>query len=193
MRTQSVAILAIAVILVGITDVTAKADLPSPMTPTFFIREVPTDPESDIVFTITVKIQAVDIDQDWVAWDVTDIAVREIGSNGATINEWTDAAPTVETTSGLWWVEHVDPQAPQIWEFNTPPLIYGTASAQGGTPTDLDYVLEGNTCDAACQQMYNGSVGALDFELDLVGEPDPYHQGVAETTQIDDDDYPPAG
>ena len=115
-----------------------------------------------------------------VAWEVTELLLMEVDSNGAAANEWTDFSPAFGTSNGLWWVEHNDPEAAALVEFDMPPWIEGTAEAADENEDDLEYSIGGELCDSSCQELFGGSVSALDYEFTPVGQQTPLRQGAIE-------------
>ncbi len=170
----------------GTTWATAQAELPDDRIAEYYIRETPTNPESDVLYTVTLELTAVDQDGDEIAWEITEVTLTEAaqGNQGDTV--WVDDAPDPDTPDGYWWVEHADPEDPQDAEFDLPPLLQGTADAEDPNDDDMDYDLEGAYCDSQCQQLFNGKVGALGYSFKLVNEKDPEVEGDDEPVEIED-------
>ena len=163
------------------TYATAQAELPADRVAEYSIRETPTDPESDVLYTITLELTAVNQDGDEIAWEITEVTVTEPaqGNSGKTV--WVDDAPDPATQDGYWWVEHADPADPQDAEFDVPPPLERTAEAVDPSDDDMEYELAGAYCDAQCQQVYNSEGGALDYTLKLTNEEEP---------EVEEDDEP---
>jgi hypothetical protein len=164
------------------------ADPPAQQDVVYRIYDDPNDPNSDIVFTVWMKLTPEDQDGDSVGWDVKQIRFRQIGQgNGDTL--WTESDPNVPTGDGLWWVDHADADNPQLSEFDNPPRLQGLAPADDPVDKDLDYELEGDT--------YTGTApwpvtAGLKYKFGLDGEPTPLETGEDEPVGVgEDDDEPP--
>lgn len=173
----------VCLVVLGLFSGQVIADLPTTWEVTYGIHETPTDPESDIIYTITLSLERDDVNGDSIGWDITSVEVREIG-NPDTV--WTDDNPTVSTADGLWWIDHEDADDPQMDEFILPPQITGTASAEDPSHTDLDYDIEGVTYTS--DPLYDITAG-LDYTFTLAGEEEPIKTGPGEPVETD----PPIG
>ena len=76
------------------------------------LHEDPSDPNSDVKFTIWLSLVQADIDGDLVGWSVTRIRIRQIGAGGNPDTIWMEYNPDVSTPDGLWWVEHSSVENP---------------------------------------------------------------------------------
>ena len=56
---------------------------------------------------------------------------------------WEDEDPEVDTTDGLWWVEHADPDNPVPSDFVETAPVAGTAIAADPEDPDLDFDVAG--------------------------------------------------
>lgn len=178
MKKNWFAIMCIAAVVTGSVCATARADLPADQTIMYNIRETPSNAASDIIFTITLDLEADQLDGDSVGWNIGEIRFERI-SDG---KKWTeDFGGPSSYAPGLWWIDHADHDDPQLAEFADPPLLDGRADAVATSDPDLDYTLEGGVCNAACQAMYGGNVAGLDVLLWVVEETEP---------EVDDDDEP---
>ena len=177
--------LLIGLALWGSTYATAQAELPDDRIAEYYVRETPTDPESDIIFIVTLELTAVDQDGDEIAWKITELTLTEPGQGHEEDTVWVDDALEPEA---YWWVEHLDPGDPKKAEFDWPPLLQGTADAVDPSDDDLEYDFGGDYCDSQCQQLFNGKVGALDYSFTLVGEEGPEAEGDDEPVEIEGDD-----
>ena len=171
----------------------ALASLPPDQTIQYIIREAPEDPESDPVFLVELTVVAANTNGLSVGWEAVDVVLMELDSNGVATSEWIDTLPEFDVSNGVWWVEHGNPESPELKDFARPPAMAGTADAESPAEEDLDYAIEGQFCDASCQQLFGGYVGALDYEFIRAGEQAPILQATAEALKIDDDIEPPAG
>ena len=163
----------------------AVADLPADQILTYSIRENPDDEQSDVIWTVEFRLEPVNAIGNSVAWETTQVVIEEIGSNGTTLNEWTDTAPAFGTAGRLWWIEHADPEDPKLTEFDMLPSIDGTTDADDPNNTDLDYEFEGGACDTSCQQMYGGTGVALTYTLTMEGENQPEEDEEDEPAESD--------
>jgi len=111
---------------------------------TYTIHETPTDPESDVVFTIAMYLAAGDRDGDSVGWNIVyiDFLQPDTGNPDTT---WTEDSPYVDSADGLWWIDHADGTFPDVSEFDLPPLMVGTAAADDPNDDDLEFDFEGVT------------------------------------------------
>lgn len=158
-----------------------RADLPVDRSVYLYMYEVPGDPESDIVFSVTLDLEASDIDGYWVGWEITSIEVREPGTQDTV---WIESFPMVDSPDGLWWVEHYDPGDPLHDEFTVPPLLEGTALAQDPLNDDLDYVLEGASYIPPPGGAPYDSTAAIDYTFTLDGEVEPKKDGDDEPVEM---------
>ena len=110
---------------------------------TYSIHEIPTDPSSDVVFVVSLDLTAADLDGSWVGWEIESAEFRQPGIGGGADTVWTKSSPFIDTVDGLWWIEHVDPTAPEVAEFVMPPELLGTAAADDPANADLEYDLVG--------------------------------------------------
>ena len=163
----------------GSTYATAQAELPDDRIAEYYIRETPTDPDSDVLYIVTLELTAVDQDGDEIAWEITEVTLTKPGEGGGEDTVWVDDAPDLDTPDGYWWVEHADPEHPQDAEFDWPPLLQGTGTVVDPGGDDMEYDFTGDYCDSQCQQLFNGEVGALKYTLKLVNEEEP---------EVDDDE-----
>lgn len=162
----------------------ANAALPDDMAVEYYIREQPTNEESDVIYEVRLELTAVDRDGDSVAWEITEAQITEVGTNGQGVRAWAEEYPDLSAYDDVWWVEHDDPLDPDTIEFSSPPFFEGTAEARNQGDPDMDYELEGGNCDSSCQSLFDGRVTAFDFELRLVGENDPEEEGDDEPIEI---------
>ena len=167
----------------GSTYATAQAELPDDRISEYYIRETPTDPDSDVLYIVTLELTAVDQNGDEIAWEITEVTLTEPGEGGDTV--WVDDAPAPDTPDGYWWLEHADPEHPQDAEFDWPPLLQGTGTAVDPSDDDMEYDFAGDYCDSQCQQLFNGEVGALKYSLTLANEEDPEVEGDDEPVEIE--------
>ena len=102
------------------------------------------DPTSPIDFTVTMGLMIEAQDGNSIGWDVFAVTIREYSENGDLLNTWSKFDPFVDTTDGLWWIEHANPAAPVNSEFLIPPRIVDTAENMNPTEAALEFDIEGN-------------------------------------------------
>ena len=189
----------IAFLAIGTTERIARGAEPPPAIPpeeslpdeqivVYSIHDVPTDPTSDVVFVIELDVTAIDSDFNSVAWEITVAEFRQPGSGGDPDTVWVKNAPPVDTPDGLWWVEHFDPSAPHISEFDMLPGMVGMATAQDPANADLDYDVLGAEYIAPPSSPYENTT-ALSYWLAAVQDPppqEPIEEGDGESVPIDD-------
>ncbi len=168
--------------LLGLTSGTARADLPADRISEYSIRETPADPESDVIFVVTLELTAVDQDGDEIAWEIGKMTLTKPAPGGDTI--WVEDAPAPDTPDGYWWIEHADPADPQDIEFDWPPSLLGTVTAADPADDDLEYDFGGGHCDSECQELFGGQVGAATYIIILLPELLPEAEGDDEAVQI---------
>ena len=190
MRSRTTTILLATLALWSTTYTAAQAELPNDRVAEYYIRETPSDPESNVVLIVTLELAAVDQVGDEIAWEITEITLTKpsLGNEPATV--WADDAPAPDTPDGYWLVEHPDPARPQAKEFDWPPLLEGTAHAEDSADDDMEYELNGDYCDPSCQQLFGGDVGTLDYVFTLATKEDPEEEGEDEPVEITGDVIP---
>ncbi len=174
----------IAAILVCTSYATAWADLPSDLNVEYKIRETPSNPNSDVVFTVELVLTAEDESGSSVGWEIKKIRLTDVDAAPFGPWIWEEVSPTVNTGDGLWWVTHSDHTDPQFEEFDVTPLLEGTATSLG-YPDDLVYSFQGATYSGT--PMFGGSVSALTYEFTIDGEEDPEEEGDDEPAEVNGD------
>jgi hypothetical protein len=142
-----------------------KANPPSTAV-TFQIREVPTDLNSAVLFTVTLAIDAVSVDQDAVGWSISQATFQETGAGRI----WARSDPPIDTVDGLWWVKHADVENPVTAEFRYPPTLQGIAPPVSGTTDSLDYAFAGTKTEATGSTS-NLAMVTYAFQNHSTGEP----------------------
>ncbi len=172
-------------VLLGVVSGAAMADLPDDRVAEYFIRETPSNPQSNIILVAELELTAISQDGDDITWEITSITLTEPGTGEAEDTVWADDAPDPVTSNGYWIVTHDDPTDPQDTEFDQPPLLSGTATADDPADDDLDYDLSGGECDSSCQQLFSGSVGGMIYTFQRVSAEDPIAEGDDDPVEID--------
>lgn len=178
-----------ALLAVGLQTSTLWAAMPADRVVEYFVRETPTDPDSDVIFVVGLKIRASERDGESIGWSITEVRLKEPGSP---VRMWIDDSPTTPTASGLWWIDHADGDVPDDSEFAVTPSMQGTARAQDPNDDDMDYDLVGATYSPS-PSLFGGDVSSQTFDFTFVGESAPYIDGTDEPTAIDDGTDPPSG
>ena len=151
----------------------AQAALPADIDVVYYLRETPSNPESDILYRIGFELTAVSQDGDFVAWKIAELTIIELGVTALDDRVWVEVEPDLSAYEGVWWVEHANPEKPVVAEFADVPYFDGLATAEDPNDADMEYELKAGYCDASCQAMYDGSVTAMNYRLRLEGEDDP--------------------
>jgi hypothetical protein len=123
----------------------------------YAIHETPQNPNSPVVVEMELFLEPYSVDGDSVGWRVCEVAITHYGA-GETTETWADAAPSVNSTDGLWWVQHADITSPEAAEFGTLPIVSGVADPTDDGTVDLVYAL-------GC----SGSVGSTPYEITTEG------------------------
>ncbi len=156
----------------------------------FIFHETPTDPNSDVIFTVELSLSAAETEGNSVGWEITQARLVEpLEGEGETV--WVDAEPNVNTADGLWWIEHSDPESPQASEFVEPPLIDGQAEDPDGV--DLNYTFEGFPYSPPPEGPPYTTTASIAFEHWLVGQSEPGGDPVAVPTEVERYQDPPIG
>ena len=175
-------------LVTAITSGTATADLPDDQYISYYLREDPQDPNSDVSFTLNLTLEASILKPGSVAWDIALVTIIE-HDQGDTY--WSEENPFVDTSDGLWLVEHDDPQDPQPAEFAVPPLLSGTATPDDQQDPDLNYSLEGERYVRAPTPSYSGNVASLTYDLAADGGGQPQQADDDEPVEIFPESNPP--
>jgi hypothetical protein len=189
-RTKLLATL-VATIVLGTGFSAAKADVPSNRKIKFYIRQIPSDLQSDIIWTVELDIKADDSNGESVGWQITALHVKDHDLSYFPLRSWTETSLQVNTSDGLWWVDHADHMDPLASEFDVTPLLEGTAIAAWQEDANLEYSFEGDSYSG--NPSYGGKVSGLTFSFTLVGEEDPEEEDDDEPGEIDEEEDPPGG
>ena len=99
----------------------AQATFPPNQQIAYYIRELPDDPRSTIVFEVELTLSAQAVDTGSVGWRIDEVRCRRKIEGVTTV--WTQGTPVVDSSDGLWWVQHADVAEPLPGEFAEPPLL----------------------------------------------------------------------
>lgn len=170
---------------------TVTAEVPTHRTITFTIHEVPSDPQSGVVWTIRLSITATTVCDTAVGWQVEDVWVEQHNDAYVPHRLWNDYMPLVNTSDGLWWIAHGDPMNPQPSEFTDLPALGGIASIVQNSTFNLEYVLEGASTPLSSPN--GGAISQVRFSLACMGEGEPVDEGEDEPAEVTDEEDPPLG
>ncbi len=173
-----------ATLVLGIFSAHADAVLPTDQNFKYRVREVPTDPQSRVVWEVILHLSAYSSSGNSVKWNVDGSEFIQYDSQGSVIAEWVERSPAPDTLDGLWLIEHADPEKPQSSEFDFPPLITGMAVARNPSDDDLDYSFEGAPYLAPPGEPPFEDPAAANFRFRLLPLPDPEEEGEDEIVEI---------
>ena len=170
-----------ALALLGLAVSAATADPPTKQEVVYKIHDDPNDPNSTVVFTVWLTLAPKARDGDSIGWEVEQIRFRQVGEGGGSDTTWTESNPAVTTADGRWWIEHADPDHPQLAEFDDPPRFQGAATADDPSDDDLEYDFQG--VNNASIEPWNPT-GWLDYEFALVGASEPLLSGTDDPVEV---------
>lgn len=162
----------------------AHAVLPVDRNVVYSIRETPSDPQSPVAFTVTLRLVADHRNGNAVAWTVERATFDRLGAES---KQWVIENPALsENPDQYWTIEHADPLNPQTIEFAVPPRLVGTAAARSSDYDDLNYDFEA---------VYNAGRIALAqtsarYHFQQVAAPEPEEESEEEEpVDIEDESY----
>ncbi len=141
----------------------------------------PSDKASGVRYKVTLELAFVVEDSGWTAWEVLEFRVSQYDELGEFVNQWIETLPEVRSNDNFWWIEHQDPEVPQTSEFTMPPEISGLAPSVDPEAPDLEYSLEGVSCDVWCSTDKYVVPTFTSLRFQLSGSPEP---------DIDEDEEP---
>ncbi len=181
----------VATIVLGTGFSVAKADLPGNRTIKYHIRQTPSDPQSDIIWTVELDISASDSNGESVGWQIGAMHIRDHDTSYSPLRSWIKTSPQVNTPDGLWWVDHADHMDPLASEYDVTPLLEGTAITTRQSGGDLEYSFAGDSYGGS--PSYGGKVSGLTFSFILPEKEDPEIEADDEPGEIDEENDPPGG
>ncbi len=148
------------------------------------IYDDPSDEQNrELIYWIVLYLEESDRDSNSIGWAVDKVKIIEFNDPAAD-RDWIDLSPTVDTSDGLWWVDHADLNDPQPEEFVMPPFVDGTADAQGPQELPyLDYDFEG--VDLALSEYYFTVTAALTFIFTEENETTPLIERTFEPVEVE--------
>ena len=152
-----------AVLITALSPLTASALLPPDQVIDIQIRETPGDPESPVVWEVSLFLHALDQIGDDIQWEVESIQIRKMGATPELDTVWVEAFPQVWTADGTWWVSHIDGAS----DFRQPPAISGLALNVDPAGPSLTYDLLGEVPGLSPEDGY------LTYTFLLEGDPEP--------------------
>ncbi len=155
------------------------------------IHELPNDPNSAVVFTVTLTLHAAGSSGATIGWQIAAAEFRQPGAGEAPDTIWVDQSPYVDSVDGLWWVEHSDPSRPGLSEFREPPLLVGIAAAVDPADDNLNYTLHGLEFSPPPEGGPYEITAAFTYCFSKVAEPSPFLDGEDDPVDIPDEPEPP--
>ncbi|MCG8406079.1 MAG: hypothetical protein MI923_12855 [Phycisphaerales bacterium] len=166
----------------------ASLALPADQRVVLRLYENPNEPQSKVVFSITLQLKAEASDGSFIGWEIQSAGIRQYDQNGNGIGKWTESLPSINTPDGLWWTAHEDPNLPKLSEFTELPSLYGTAEPNSMIGPNLNYDLAAKAYIPPEGTAPFQVTASLDYNFTMVGEPQPEAEGEQEPAEVDDDD-----
>ncbi len=145
----------------------------------------PSNANSRVEYYLSLSISAQEQDGNDIGWRIDNFKITEkvvLGSD----NTWDVDAPLVDTSDGLWWVTHVDPDNPVRTDFTTIAPVVDTAVANDPADDDLEFdVSEGVYTQPSGGDPWTITT-AINFEFTVSGQQNPAETGSDEPVEIPD-------
>ena len=93
-----------AALVLGIFSALADAVPPPDQKIKYRVREVPTDPQSGVVFEVILHLSADSSTGNSVKWNVDKAEFTQYDSQGSVIGEWVESSPDPDTRDGQWLI-----------------------------------------------------------------------------------------
>lgn len=151
----------------------------------FSMHEDPQDPESDVVFRVTLALDRASYNSTSIGWEVAEAQFETVVGTPIL---WAVDYPELDTQDGLWWTDHADVDAPDITEFLVPPYMEGEAVVKGSQDPNLDYAFGGNTYvppEAPATPPYGSNTASTSFSFFVQGESGSLAEGEDEPVETD--------
>ncbi len=184
LRSATIFHFSVLVVIGVLVPIALGEDLPADKLATYAVHEDSSDPNSSVNYEIVLLLHATERDGDSVRWSIAEVEIREKATGGGADIIWLDDDPNVDTTSGQWWVEHVDADAPVNEDFLEPPLIEGVADPQQGTTDTLDFYLEGLVYTPPQGGAPWDATARTGYELQITGESEPLASDPDEPVEV---------
>jgi len=136
----------------------------------YSMYEDPQDPESDVVFRVTLALDRVSYNETSIGWEIAEAQFETVGESPIL---WSVDFPEISTQDGLWWTDHADVDAPVTAEFLVPPYMEGEAVTKGPPGPNLDYVFGGDVYvppQAPATPPYGSNTASASFSFTVQGE-----------------------
>ncbi len=160
--------------------------LPADRSVSYRIYQDPNNPSAGALFTVILELTADSANGSSVGWEVQEARITQHANGGNPARKWSQAAPTVGTADGLWWVTHADPQSPLVSEFTMPPSISGVADSDDPQQPDLEYAIAGRVYTPPPTGSHFLITAALDYVFAEAGSSEPEDEGEEEPGEVGD-------
>lgn len=178
-------------VLLGLTASSRGEFITCGKTVWYRVHETPTDPVSDVVFIVRLKLKAEDSTVSSVGWRIEAAEFRQPNSGGSPDTVWHEILPPIGTSDGLWWCNHADVLDPQLGEFAMPPELKGVATAEEPSDPNLQYVVRGVPYTPPPEGPPHECTAGLDYAFTKVGTAVPEEEGDDEPVEESEGDSPP--
>jgi len=176
-----------ALAFLGLVVSGARADLPHDQDVVYKIHDDPNDPNSDVVFSVWLELTATARDGDSVGWEIKLMRFRQVEPGGPD-TFWKILKPAIPSADGRWWIDHADGDYPQLGEFDKPPELVGTATAEDQDDNDLEYDFQGVSGTGGIEPW--DPTGWLDYEFAVIGASAPLLSGTDDPVEVDNEGDP---
>lgn len=149
------------------------------------IYKNPYNPTSSLAIVLTFDLKERDRVGNAIGWEIREILFRRPGNGHNPDTVWGISLPDFESADGYWWVSHVDPDSPQLSEFDMPPLLEGVAIPEDLNDDDLEYSFEGVAYTPPPEGPLFDITFASDHSFALAGAPRAFKEGEDEPGEID--------
>jgi hypothetical protein len=130
----------------------------------------PGDPNSAVEMTAVLYLTAESGSGSTVGWKINQAEFSR--PNGDGFDRWIKSNLTnLDSTDGLWWVHHHDPDDPDISEFSTLPAITGEASGTGHGQAALSFDLAPGEISSSTVTYAHAAYATFSFQVDDEEEP----------------------
>lgn len=168
----------------------AVASPPGTYQVTLYLYETPNDVESPLLYAFSLTLTPADEAGNAIGWLIEEAALIRPDAGGGDPHVFIDTDPNVASGDGLWWVQHADPNAPTIEEFDYTPLVTGATVPLDSSDPDLEYEFEGHGPVQGGQGTSQPMLAAVSYVIIQSGEEEPEEEGDNEPMPIDPDTPP---
>lgn len=159
----------------------AQSELPRNRSIYFNIHADTANPESPVVVSIQVSLDAREREGHVVGWYPLWVAITQYGPQGEVVESWTQFDPLL--LDDLWYVAHENPLEPTSEEFTNPPELSGTAEADTLNGPTLAYYIAGKNPGTPPVAPYP-ITSILDYSFQRSDELDPIDEDEDEPVDI---------